>query len=173
MLTDDGLGVFTRQVHDWNLFCPPHAMPPEDQDSANHFLRMTLVLIGALMRRDDEVEVVPEHRDPRKPSTAFVKRDVQSVGVIHFNKRTLITNLLEEKEAAPVRGRTMVAHDRAGTIVARIRDLTCDHEWFEEFRNEYRWRKRCQRCNSCTFWRLGAKVHGGARGPTLHTVSLS
>lgn len=171
--TVPGGSAIDREIQSWVMWVPSHALPEQDDNPANHYLRMAIVLIGALMRRGDEVVEVMLHRDPSKKLSAIAKKQIGGVSIIRLHKQRLMANLRDERDAVPVpTGRVVTPHDRSGSEVERIRDATCEHHWVEEFRNDYRWRNRCSLCGSCMFWRRGAPVRGGAARTTLHKVML-
>ena len=167
-LTLEAGGVMQFSLKGWGLGIPRHAMPEGDDNPANHYVRMTVTLLGMLMRRGDDVEQVYVQRNRDKPLKGIQKRNVQSVSVIRLHKLQLIPNLVDEAEATVVR--SVTPHDRGGTVAHRIKDATCQHVWREEYRDANRWRNRCSKCDSCEFWRGEAKVKGGAQAITLHTV---
>jgi hypothetical protein len=162
-------GLMTHTVKSWGLLTPSSGMPADDQNPVNHFVRMTVVLIGMLLRRGDDVEQVIVARDRPTGQKRHQRPGVESMSVIRLRKKTLIKNL-EDEDKAVVVSRVVGPHDRAGTIAHRIKDPDCLHEWVEEYRDDTRWRNRCPKCDSCEFWRAGAKVKGGAAAITLHVV---
>ena len=153
------------KIKAWGILVPEHAMPPDDRNPVNHYLRMTITLLAMLMRRGDDVEQVMVERSHKIKGQ---RQDVRSASIIRLNKRKLIPNIVDEAQATIVR--TVSPHDRAGTVSHRIKNLTCQHVWVEEYRDANRWRNRCPNCDSCEFWRSDAKVKGGAQAITLHTV---
>ena len=164
----ESAGVMAFNLKAWGIMVPRDAMPQDDGSPINHWLRMTVTLLAMLMRRGDDVEQVFVERNRDRPLKGIQRRNVQSVSIIRLNKPKLIPNLVDEAEATEVR--TVRPHDRAGTVSHRIKSLTCEHAWVEEYRDINRWRNRCPKCDSCEFWRSDTKVKGGAQTISFHTV---
>jgi hypothetical protein len=165
-------GVTSQDVLEWSILVPTHGMPKEDLNPINHFVRMTLTLLAILMRRGDEVEQTAVPRPPVAKPRGFQKKDVASVSIIKLNKIKLIKNVVDEHQSIVVDepSRQLRPHNRMGAISHRIKDELCVHVWTEEFRDSERWRNRCEKCDSCQFWRRHAKVHGGAEATVFHKV---
>jgi hypothetical protein len=168
-VADDG--HMAMIVKEWGIGVPRDGMPQEDSNPVNHFVRMSLTLLAILMRRGDEVEQTYVARPHIAKPKGYQKKDVASVSIIKLNKIKLIKNVVDEEQSVVV-DHTLRPHDRAGTISHRIKDMLCVHVWREEFRNNERWRNRCDKCDSCQFWRKQSKVHGGAGAITFHKMAV-